>query len=155
MSAPSMAGGNGHTLSEGWPAFASAPPGCLQAGLLGASSASRSQGERTDWRRPGAWPNFCLPQLVAGSTRRRPTLVSVCSAAACSPPTAFLLSLSLLRSLPRIPLLNLVPQNLQQSRAEQSTRRVSLFPPPQAEKQDSVCQLKKELISMAFAVAAD
>lgn len=27
--------------------------------------------------------------------------------------------------------------------AEQSTRRVLLFPPPQAEKQDSVCQLRK------------
>lgn len=43
---------------------------------------------------------------------------ALCSAAACSPPLAFLLSLSLLHSLPRIPLLNLVPQNLQQSRAE-------------------------------------
>lgn len=75
----------GHMLSKGWPSFASGPPLCPQAGLLWASSASCSQEERTEWRTPGAWPSFCLPQLVPGSTHCRPMLVSVCCAAACSP----------------------------------------------------------------------
>lgn len=72
-----LAGAGGHTLSMEWPGFASALPGCPQAGLLRASSASCSQEERTERRRPGAWPSFCLPQLVPGSTSCRPRLSAV------------------------------------------------------------------------------
>lgn len=121
-------------------------PGCPEAELLGPSSASCSQEERTEQRIPEPWPSFYFPQLIPGSTCGRPKLSAAQPAV---PPPTFLLSLSLLRSLPRIPLLNLVPQNPQHSRAPGEF----LSSLPLKQRQDSVCQLKKELISTASAAA--
>lgn len=116
--APSAAGAGGgwrphtkHGMARFCPCFAWLSPGWAPR----ASSASCSQEERAERRSPGFWPSFCspgsspaAPPADQGSLRRSRPL----------PPLAFLLSLSLLRSLPRLPLLNLVPQNLQQSGAE-------------------------------------
>lgn len=94
-----------------WPGFASSPPGCPQAGLLRASSASCSQQERPK-RRPVTWLS-CLPHSSLAACCR-PMLSGAVQLPA--PPTR-LLSLSLLCSLSHSPLLNLVPQTAQQSRA--------------------------------------
>lgn len=124
---------------------------CLAVSSLGPAlllaPKSRGQGRAEEtW----GWMSSCLPQLIPGSPCCRPVL-SVGGAAACSP------CLPSSSPFPSVlpPTHPFIKPGTTRPAAQQSTSRVSLFPPPQAEKQGSICQLQKELISMASAAAVD
>lgn len=122
-----LVGAGSHTLREGCLGFASPPPGCPEVGLLRPSSASCSQEERTEQRIPEAWLSFYFPQLIPGSTCGRPKLSAVQPAV----PPAHFSPFSFPSALP--PTHPFIKSGTTKPAAEQSTRRVFLFPPPQAE----------------------